>query len=48
MDDAFVRSMFMTPFDSAQAALGAALSKYGQEAGVIVMPYGGSTLPAEA
>ncbi len=47
MDDAFVRSMFMTPFDSAQAALDAALSKYGQEAGVIVMPYGGSTLPAE-
>lgn len=45
MDDAFVRSIFLTPRPSAQAALDAAMEKYGSEATVIAMPYGGSTLP---
>jgi nickel-dependent lactate racemase len=47
MDDAFVKSMFMTPFDTAQDAFDEALQRHGKDASVIVMPYGGSTLPAE-
>ena len=45
MDDAFVRSMFFEPFDTVQAALDEALKRMGPESSVIVMPYGGSTLP---
>lgn len=45
MDSDFVRSIFMTPFDNVQNALYAALCKTGDKAVVIVMPYGGSTLP---
>ena len=45
MDPAFVKSIFLTPFGSAQAALDAAFQKLGQQATVIAMPYGGSTLP---
>jgi nickel-dependent lactate racemase len=45
MDMDFVRSIFMTPFDGAQAALDAALAQRGRGASVIVMPFGGSTLP---
>lgn len=41
----FVRSIFLTPFGDAQSALDAALNKCGQHASVLVMPYGGSTLP---
>jgi nickel-dependent lactate racemase len=41
----FVRSIFMTPFGSLQTALEAALEVQGQDASVIVMPFGGSTLP---
>ncbi len=40
-----VRKAFLTPAASAQAALDAALSKYGPDATVLVMPHGGSTLP---
>ena len=45
MDEDFVKSMFFFPFASVQDALDAALAKAGDEAKVIVMPYGGSTLP---
>ena len=45
MDDDFVRSIFMTPRPSAQAAFDAAMEKYGPDATVIAMPYGGATLP---
>ena len=45
MDPAFVRSLFMTPFDSVQEAYEAAAEKLGKDASVLVMPYGGSTLP---
>lgn len=41
----FVKSIFLTPFSSAQAAFDAALDKCGRDATVLVMPYGGSTLP---
>lgn len=45
MDDDFVRNLFMTPKDSAQEALNDALKKYGNDASIISMPYGGATLP---
>lgn len=45
LDPALVRSMFLTPFESAQAALNAAFLKLGSDATVLAMPYGGSTLP---
>jgi len=41
----FVKSIFLTPYESAQAALDAAFQKLGPEAAVLAMPYGGSTLP---
>lgn len=41
----FVRSIFLTPQPSAQAALEAAFGKLGPEATVLAMPCGGSTLP---
>ena len=40
-----VRSIFMQPYDSAQRALNDAFAKRGRNAKVLVMPYGGSTLP---
>ena len=45
MDDDFVRSIFMNPRHSAQEAFDAALEKYGPDATVIAMPFGGATLP---
>lgn len=45
MDDDFVRSIFLNPQPSAQAALDAAFEKYGPDATVLAMPYGGATLP---
>ena len=45
LEDDFVRGLFMVPRHSVQEALEAALTKYGPEATVISMPYGGSTLP---
>ncbi|MDR0841657.1 MAG: nickel-dependent lactate racemase [Christensenellaceae bacterium] len=45
LDASFVRSIFLTPFATVQEAFDAALAKLGSEAGVLVMPYGGSTLP---
>ena len=41
----FVRSLFFTPFPDVQSAFDAALKKQGPDAEVLVMPYGGSTLP---
>ena len=45
MDDEFVRSIFLTPKPSAQAAFDDAMQEYGENAAVIAMPYGGATLP---
>ena len=45
MDDDFVRSIFLNPRHSAQEAFDAAFAKYGPDATVIAMPYGGATLP---
>lgn len=49
MDDDFVRSIFLNPQPSAQAAFDEAMERYGEDATVIAMPFGGATLPiAEA
>jgi len=45
MDEDFVRKIFLTPHASVQEALDAAFVKMGKDASVLVMPYGGSTLP---
>lgn len=45
MDADYVRSIFMEPYASAQSAMDAALAEKGADARVLVMPYGGSTLP---
>ncbi len=45
MDPDFVRGIFLNPRKSAQEALDAAFAKYGPDATVIAMPYGGATLP---
>ena len=45
LDDDFVRSIFLTPQPSVQAALDCAFDKLGTDATVLSMPYGGSTLP---
>lgn len=45
LKDELVRDIFMTPFASVQEAYCHALERAGKEAEVIVMPYGGSTLP---
>lgn len=41
----FVKSIFLEPYADAQTAFDRALSKYGEDARVIIMPFGGSTLP---
>ncbi len=45
MEPEFVRSIFLNPYPSLQEAYTAALEKYGPNATVITMPYGGSVLP---
>ena len=45
MDPDYVRSIFMEPCESLDEAVKDAFAKYGEEAKVIIMPYGGSTLP---
>ncbi|MBQ3109051.1 MAG: nickel-dependent lactate racemase [Clostridia bacterium] len=45
MDDETVRKMSMFPYASAQEALDAAFAAQGADAKVLLMPYGGSTLP---
>lgn len=41
----FVRSIFMEPFSDVQQAVDAAFKEKGIDASVILMPFGGSTLP---
>ena len=49
LEPEFVRSIFMEPYPTVQAAFDAALADLGPEASCWIMPYGGSTLPvAEA
>lgn len=45
MEKEFVESIFMKHYSSIQSALDAAFAKLGGDATVLVMPYGGSTLP---
>jgi len=45
MDDDFVRSIFLDPQPSAQTAFDIAMERYGKNATVIAMPFGGATLP---
>ena len=45
MPDEFVRSIFLRPQPSAQAALDDAFGRYGPDATVLAMPFGGATLP---
>lgn len=47
MDEKFVRSIFLEPYSSLQSAVDDALTEQGNDASIIVMPYGGSTLPIE-
>ncbi len=46
MSEETVKGMFMHPYTSAQTALSDALAKLGEDAKVLVIPYGGSTLPS--
>jgi nickel-dependent lactate racemase len=41
----FVKQIFLKPYPTVQSALDAAFKKLGENASVLVMPYGGSTLP---
>lgn len=45
MKPAFVSGIFLKPYSNVQDALDAAFKKMGANASVLVMPYGGSTLP---
>lgn len=45
MEDDFVEKIFMKPFAEVQTAYDAAKEKLGEDATVMVMPFGGSTLP---
>ena len=45
MEDDFVRSIFLNPQPDAQSAFDEAMERYGEEATVIAMPFGGATLP---
>ena len=45
MDPDFVRSIFLNPQPDAQTAFTQAMEKYGPDATVIAMPFGGATLP---
>ena len=46
MDDETVRSIFMNPKHSAQEAFDEAFARYGADATVLAMPFGGATLPS--
>ncbi|MDD4199871.1 MAG: nickel-dependent lactate racemase [Eubacteriales bacterium] len=45
MDPDFVRSIFLEPYHDLQTAILDALREHGRDASIIIMPYGGSTLP---
>jgi nickel-dependent lactate racemase len=44
-EDSFARKLFMEPFSDMNSALQAAFSELGDDSKVILMPFGGSTLP---
>ncbi len=46
MEKEFVESMFFTYFNDVNEAVSQAMDEQGSDASVIVMPYGGSTLPS--
>lgn len=48
LDREFVKSLFMEPFDSVDDALKEAMNRKGADAEILLMPYGGSTLPVVA
>ncbi|MFT5873397.1 MAG: nickel-dependent lactate racemase [Clostridium sp.] len=45
MEPDFVKKIFMEPFSDVQSAVDKAFKEQGKDAKVLVMPYGGSTLP---
>ena len=45
MEPDFVRSIFLNPQPSAQSAFDEAMARYGENAAVLAMPFGGATLP---
>ncbi|MFT5874915.1 MAG: nickel-dependent lactate racemase [Clostridium sp.] len=45
METDFTRKIFMEPFSDVQSAVDKAFKEQGKDAKVLVMPYGGSTLP---
>ena len=45
LEEAIVKEIFMEPFSNVQAALNEAFNRLGRQSKVIIMPYGGSTLP---
>lgn len=45
MEEASVREIYMEPYTNLQKAFDDAMKKLGEDSKVIVMPYGGSTLP---
>jgi len=45
LDDDFVRSIFLEPYKDIKQAIDEAIKAAGNNAKIIVMPYGGSTLP---
>ena len=45
LEPEFVKTLFMTPFATVQEAYDAAAAKLGETPTVLVIPYGGSTLP---
>jgi len=45
LNSALVKQLFMVPFENVEAALHKAFEELGRDAGVLLMPYGGSTLP---
>ena len=45
LPEGFVEQIFLTPMKTAQIALDKAFEKLGEDATVLAMPYGGSTLP---
>ncbi|AOT72577.1 nickel-dependent lactate racemase [Geosporobacter ferrireducens] len=45
LEDDFVRKIFLEPYKEVETALKSAYSILGEDAKVLVMPYGGSTLP---
>lgn len=47
MEPSFVQSIHLTPYKDVQTAFNDALKILGENASILIMPYGGSTLPKE-